>query len=121
MVLSSTNKKRCRSKMLTSHKVRLFLIVLALCGGVNTVAAESPGDSYQMSMLFPSDSQKTKAWKKHRVFIFTDVRDKDVDRFMETQFDRIDNAMFVGTVVTDDEGKPMRSEKTGKYLKEDDC
>jgi hypothetical protein len=48
------------------------------------------------------------------------MKDTDVARALEEQFDRIDAMMFTGTIVTDQDGEAVKDPKTGKSLVEND-
>ena len=99
----------------------VMLVLTTVCG-LNPVIAEPYVDEFQMAMLFPEKSKSENLEDKYDVFIYRGVKDKDVERFLDTQFDRIEHAMFTGTIITDKNGIPMRDKKTGEILKEDgDC
>lgn len=82
--------------------------VVALLLVTGTALAES----WQEKLLFnPPDSQ-IRAERGGRVMIYDGLKDTQIDRAMDTQFDRIESMMFVRTIVTNTE--------TGEVVVEDD-
>ena len=56
---------------------------------------------WQLQMLFkPTPVQLEMEQQKDRVFIYSRVRDSDIDRAMSQQFGRVEHMMFVNTLVT---------------------
>ena len=53
-----------------------------------------------------------------RVMIYNGLRDIEVQRVLDEQFDRIESMMFTGTVVTDKKCELVRNEETGEILVE---
>jgi hypothetical protein len=52
------------------------------------------------------------------VYIYDGLTQREVEAALETQFSRIQNMMFVGTVKTDASGKPLKDPDSGKYVQE---
>ena len=85
---------------------------------LQTAAADE--NSWQLANLFtPSPAQIEREHKGH-VMIYNGIKDVDIDRAMDEQFDRIESMMFTGTIVTDDAGQPLRDPETGELVIEDD-
>ena len=93
-----------------------FLIAVLLGNSGLSHAA----DSWQEKMLFSPTSSQIKLEKRGRIMIYDGLTDTQVDRAMDSHFDRIQSMMFVRTIVTDSRGKILTNEKTGDVMVEDD-
>lgn len=96
--------------------VSVILITL-LPGFAGTVRA---ADDWQEKMLYAPPPSQIELEKRGRIMIYDGLTDAQVARAMDTQFDRIESMMFVGTVVTDTRGEALRDAGTGEVLVEDD-
>jgi hypothetical protein len=63
----------------------------------------------------PRDLEKE---RNGSVYIYEGLTEREVDDALETQFPRIQNMMFVGTVKTDARGEPLQDAESGKYVQE---
>jgi len=52
--------------------------------------------------------------------IYSRLKDTDVQRALDEQFDRIESMMFTSVVVTNNHGDPQINQKTGGFIIEDD-
>ena len=78
-------------------------------------------DSWQERMLFePTSSQLELEQNRDRVMIYHGLTDVQVARAMDQQFQRIQNMMFTGTVITDEQGEAVIDQDTGEPQVEDD-
>jgi hypothetical protein len=72
-------------------------------------------------LLSPNDSQ-LRLERQGRVYIYDGLRDSDIRRALYEQFDRVGSMMFIGTIITDEKGKPRKYKETGAVVREDeDC
>ena len=100
-----------------------------LCGTVATVtffiapaqaAMSSPtGNEWQLKRLFAPTQRQLAQEAQGKVFIYYGLRDVDVERAMLEEFDRVENMMFAGTIITH-KGNPKKDVASGDWLREDD-
>jgi hypothetical protein len=57
---------------------------------------------------------------KNRVMIYEGMKDREVEHAFDNHFDRIESMMFVNTVVTDENGEPLKDPETGRVMTEPD-
>ena len=103
--------------------MKTLLMVSSLITALITATGAGAGSddrSWQLKRLFSPTSRDLAREAAGHVFIFDGLRDTDVKQAMQSEFERIGSMMFVRTVVTDDEGKPVRDGKTGQTVTEDD-
>ena len=110
----------------TSRKMLFGLLIMAMGVTATTYmptvsAGEFLQQWFQNRLFTPTEQQRVQE-ERGAVVIYDGMHDIEVNRAMETQFDRIEYMMFVGTIITNENGEPMRDEKTGEVMKEDeDC
>jgi hypothetical protein len=92
------------------------LIAVSLYNG----AAQADLNDWYMQQLFEPSENQLAMEQRGRIMIYDGMRDRDVQRALHEQFDRVEAMMFTGTVVTDEKGEPARDEKTGKIIVEND-
>jgi hypothetical protein len=80
-----------------------FSILLGL-GATQTLLAGDASDQYYRNILFNPDKSLLLAESRGRVTIYDGLESEVVDRAMESQFDRIQNMMFVGVRHTQSDG-----------------
>ena len=83
--------------------VSLFLMLPLLQG--QSLAAE---DFQEHRLLSPTAAQE-RMEQQGRVYIYDGLHEETVDRAMDTQFDRVQNMMFVGTRYTTETGEVYAS------------
>ena len=84
--------------------------------------SDSVYSKWQMKrLLHPSEAQ-LKQEQQGKIFIYDGLRDKDIERVMKDQFNRVESMMFVHTITTDKKGKPKRDPDSGIVItSDDDC
>jgi len=113
-----------------SHKLNfirhgLFSLAICLAGASSAAYAVQPGaawagvDHWQQNRLFqPTDRQRVQE-EKGKVVIYDGLTDSMVERAMSSNFDRIQNMMFIRIIRTDKQGH-AKQDKNGKVVVEDD-
>ena len=96
------------------------ITAMVFCLASTLRAAYADEDSWQMTNLFEPSPAQLEREKRGRVVIYHGIKDIDVNRAMDAQFERIENMMFTGTIVTDDTGQPLRDPTSGEIVVEDD-
>ena len=96
-------------------KTGLILLLTALTG-----SALADVRDIELRRLFEPTPAELKAERAGRIFIYEGLRDRDVERAMEEEFDRIDSIMFIRLQVTDEEGEPLKDPETGAAVYQDD-
>ena len=106
-------------KTTLTHALHTAVLASAITGVLLGSAPATAGDWQEKMLLNPSDSQ-LKLEQRGRVMIYDGLTDKQIASAMDAQFDRIESMMFVGTVVTDENGEARRDTETGEVIVEDD-
>ena len=102
-------------------KMRRSLVPATLILFVLTLqAAYAEGNAWKMTNLFEPSPVQIEREQKGHVMIYHGMKDTDVHRAMDEQFERVETMMFTGTIVTDDAGEPLRDPETGDIVVEDD-
>lgn len=99
-----------------SNLILITTVTASLCAG--TIRADNL--DWHKQQLFAPTGQQLAMEARGQVMIYDGLHDTDVTRALDEQFDRVDSMMFTGTVVTDEQGEPVRDKATGKVLVEDD-
>jgi len=78
---------------------------LALIGGVGAEEFDEELYDWQVERLFePTPDQES--WEHSgNIFIYESMKETDIERALEEEFERIQHMMFVRTIVTDEEGE----------------
>ena len=83
-----------------SNPATAIVCLLALL----TTGLASAADRYQYRVLFNPGSEVLEAEQRGRIMIYDGLENKDVERAMDEQYDRIQNMMFVRTQSTQPDG-----------------
>ena len=79
-------------------------------------------DSWSKKQMFEPGKSLLRAEAKGRITIVAGATDVQVGEFMDKHFSRIDNMMFVSTIVTNDSGEIAYDENSGEpQVEDDDC
>ena len=98
---------------------------MAICSSLALIPAtglaSNKADTFQLKNLFePSQSQLRRETKGH-IYIYDGLTDRVVNQAMDKQFNRIQNMMFVGTIVTDKQGEPAVDDQGDVIAEDDGC
>lgn len=99
-----------------NNLISITVIAMALYAG------NSRADvlDWYKQQLFEPGGQQLAMEQRGRVMIYDGLPDTEVQRALDEQFQRIQSMMFTGTVVTDEQGEPVRDRETGELLVEND-
>jgi hypothetical protein len=56
----------------------------------------------------------------NHVMIYEGMKDREVEHALDNHFNRVQSMMFVNTVITDDEGNPLKNPESGEVVVERD-
>ncbi len=98
---------------------RLTAITIVATSLFSAQARAELRDWYMQQLFEPSASQLSME-QNGRIMIYEGLRDADVQRALEEQFERVESMMFTGTVVTDGVGEPLVDPVTGAVVVEND-
>jgi hypothetical protein len=73
---------------------------------------------WQVQRLMDPSPRDIEKEHKGSVYIYDGLTERDVDTALNTQFPRIQNMMFVGTVKTDARGEPLQDAESGQPVQE---
>jgi hypothetical protein len=77
---------------------------------------------WQVQRLMKPSPRDLGKERKGSVYIYDGLTEREVDTALDTQFPRIQNMMFVGTVKTDTHGEPLHDSESGEPVQESgDC
>jgi len=96
-----------------------FLLALLLLGPMSEAMVAELRD-IELRRLFKPTQPERNQEEKGRIYIYDGLRDKDVERAMDEQFDRVQSMMFIREKKTDDRGQVEKNPETGADVVEDD-
>ncbi len=89
------------------------LLMIAAIAGLATFNTSSARDDYQYKVLFEPGTGQLEAEARGRIMIYDGLYLDEVNLAMDQHYDRIENMMFVRTVIPTDSGV--------EELEEDGC
>ena len=98
----------------------LFPPLLLASSCVTVAAAAADVSDIELRRLFEPTTSERAAEAKGEIYIYEGLRDIDVQRAMDQQFERVENMMFIRTIKTDETGKTARDPETGVAVTSDD-
>ena len=84
-------------------------------------AAEPAYRQLEIRRLFEPTESELRKEAAGSVYIYQGMTDRAVKQAMEDEFERVEHMMFVNTIRTDVQGKPLRDPDTGLIAADDDC
>jgi hypothetical protein len=103
---------------MSAHRIGIRVSIFLIVTSTQSVFADV--NSWQMANLFQPSPAQLERERKGGVMIYHGLKDTDVHRAIDEQFERLESMMFTGTIVTDDEGQPLRDPETNLVVVEDD-
>lgn len=103
-----------------NYLVTLPALLLACLVVTQNTQAASDYNQRQLKRLSEMAAHPEQSSNPYRILIVDGFRDVEVDAFLSSQFDNIQNVMFTSVIVTDKKGEPKRDKRTGRVLLEDD-
>jgi hypothetical protein len=97
-----------------------FSFIGASCVALSACAYNTQPLTWQQRRLEQPSEQELQWERSGHVMIYEGMKDREVERAMTHHFDRVQGMMFVNTVVTDDDGRPLKDPKTGMVVTEHD-
>jgi hypothetical protein len=102
--------------------VSILLTALGLSAALagSGIAAAAEVSDIELRRLFEPTRAELAAEANGRIYIYDGLRDVDVQRALDEEFERVESMMFIRTVKTDTSGKTKRDANTGALEYEDD-
>ena len=99
-----------------------FIFLALFLPWTSVPADEFSSEIWQIQRLFSPSKEERRADQSYQVVIYSGLKDLEVERAMDKQFDRLQSFMFANIVVTDENGNPVKDPETGLIKTEsDDC
>ena len=97
-----------------------FTLISTVSAANTSLAGFQEPSTWQERRLFHPTASERKGELRGRIMIYDGMRDIDIQRALEQNFERVEAMMFVRTKVTDEKGDVLRDPATGEAIVEDD-
>jgi hypothetical protein len=104
---------------LTTRPLPALIIVGSIFPWANGAADEGLSDIEKRRLFEPTEAE-LRAESQGTIYIYNGLRDIDVQRALDDEFDRVEHMMFIRTRKTEPDGAAKRDNDTGEYEYEDD-
>jgi hypothetical protein len=98
--------------------MRFWISSLLLAMSTGSLAVDVSG--IELRRLFDPTPAELQAEASGRIYIYDGLRDIDIERAMDKEFNRVDSMMFIRLKKTDEEGEVRRDPESGNAMVEDD-
>ncbi len=98
-----------------------LLVLFAGTAPLPAAGESSAVEQMQQRRLFEPTEAELRQEADGSIYIYDGLKDKSVQRALDTEFERVGSMMFIRTIATDDRGVPMRDPYTGELHQDDDC
>jgi hypothetical protein len=120
------NRTRSDSRSRHSRDARRWvggLVLIVACSAMSAGPAIADDDdiaAIELRRLLEPTPAEIAQEENGRIYIYDGLRDKDIERAMNDEFDRVENMMFIRVRKTDADGDIVRNPDTGAAEVEDD-
>jgi hypothetical protein len=106
----------------SDNRSGMFLSGLGLATALLWSSAGTAADvsDIELRRLFEPTEAELVAEERGRIYIYDGLRDVDVQRALDEEFERVDHMMFIRIRKTDEGGEVKRDADTGTVEYEDD-
>ena len=105
--------------MIVKSKI-CFLRMVVLFAALPACAHNTQPLTWQQRRLEQPTEAELQWERSGRVMIYEGMTDREVERALDKHFKRVESMMFINTVITDDEGNPLKDPESGEVMIEDD-
>jgi hypothetical protein len=106
---------------MTNKKLFIALTAFFALSAVQAEAKAPDADAWQQNALFNPGSFVKYREQKGLVTIYDGLAETEVNRFLDTQFDRIENVMFTRVKLTDASGAVRKNADGSAIVQDDGC
>ena len=97
-----------------------FLFMVVSSAVLSACAHSSQPLTWQERRLEQPTELELQWERSGHVMIYEGMTDREVELALDKHFDRVQSMMFVNTVVTNDNGDPVKDPESGEVVTEDD-